>query len=69
MCTLVCALYINPCCVFVVAQHELQSMDATLFHLLLADRGFLRAQHVRRRGGRELSQVPTAPGSRRSQTA
>lgn len=40
-----------------VARHELQPVDAALFYLLLADRGFLRAQHVRRRGRRELSQV------------
>lgn len=53
----------------VLARHELQPVDAALFHLLPADRGFLRAQHVRRRGGRELSQVPAAPGGRRSQAA
>lgn len=39
-----------------------QPMDAALLHLLPAHRQLLRPQHVRRRGGGELPQVPAGPG-------
>lgn len=54
--------FLNP-----VAHYELQPLDAALLHLLPADRGLLRAQHVRGRGGGELPQVPAPPGGRRGQ--
>lgn len=47
---------------YVSARIEPQSMDAALLHLVPADRGLLRAQHVRGRGGGELPQVPAGPG-------
>lgn len=42
-------------------------MDAAVLHLVPTHRQFLRAEHVRWRGGGELSQVPAAPGSRGGQ--
>ncbi len=53
--------------VYVSAENELQPMDAAVLHLLPADRGLLRAQHVRGRGGGELPQVPAPPGGRGGQ--
>lgn len=38
-------------------------MDAALLHLISPHRQLLRPQHVCGRGGGELPQVPTAPGS------
>lgn len=54
-----------PC----AASHELQPVDAPLLHLLLADRGLLRPQHVRGGRGGEFPQVSAAPGGGRSQEA
>lgn len=51
-----------PIIVCPVAGNELQPMDATLLHLLPADRGLLRAQHVCGSRGGELPQVPASPG-------
>lgn len=42
-------------------------MDAPVLHLVPPHRQFLRAEHVRRRGGGELSQVQAAPGGRGGQ--
>lgn len=42
-------------------------MDAAVLHLLLADRGLFRAQHVRGSCGGELPQVPASPGGRGGQ--
>lgn len=53
----------------IAASHELQPMDAPLLHLLPADRGLLRPQHVCGGGGREFPQVSAAPGGGRSQEA
>lgn len=51
------------------ARHQQQPVDAALLHLLPPHRQLLRAQHVRRRGGGELPQVPTAPGGGGGQAA
>ena len=49
------------------AGDEQQPLDAAVLHLLPADRGILRAQHVRGRGRGELPQVPALPGGRGGQ--
>jgi len=54
-------------CVCVPALKKPQPVDAALLHLLPADCGLLRAQHVRGRRGGELPQVPAPPGGRRGQ--
>lgn len=51
------------------AGDQQQSLDAALFHLLPPHRQLLRPQHVCRRGGGELSQVPPAPGGGGGQEA
>lgn len=53
--------------VYVSAENELQPVDAAVLHLLPADRGILRAEHVCGRGGGELPQVPAPPGGRGGQ--
>lgn len=55
------------CSVLFSAANEPQPVDAALFHLLSADRGLLRAQHVRGGGGGKLPQVPAPPGGRGGQ--
>ena len=44
------------------ARKEPQPLDAALLHLLPPHRQLLRPQHVRRRRGGELPQVPAGPG-------
>lgn len=43
------------------AGDQQQSVDAAVLHLLPPHRQLLCPQHVRRRGGGELPQVPPAP--------